>query len=655
VTSQPPIETETLQRDAEGHPFSARYGDIYANRSGALAQARAVFLEGCGLLQEPRRWAGQRQFVVLESGFGLGTNFLATWQAWRADPRRCATLHYVGIERHPLRAQDLLDACAAPELLEMARELAAAWPLPLRGLHPIHLDGGRVRLTLALGDALALLRQLDLGADAIYLDGFAPSCNPAMWDVALLKAVGRLARPDARLASYTVARAVREGLREAGFEVAKLPGGGGKSERLQARYAPAWRTRRHEPRAPRSAPRQALVLGAGLGGAACARALAARGWEVEVLDAAGAAAGASGLPAGLAHLRVSPDDDRLSRLSRAGLAWLRLALPDPARYWQDGGIFMADAAPRPGGGISWPPEIALAVDAAQAGADAGCAARLGGWRTAGGVAAAAELVRAWLRTPGVELRDGQRVERLRHADGQWQALDAAGALLAQAPVCIVANALDTARLLEASGLGTAPLQPLAGQAFILPAAALPALAGLRRGVLADCYALPLPPQALRGLGLDAASNWLFVGATYEDDPAAPLPAQQVWDHVRAGLEPLCGPLPAVLPAQARLFQGVRAAAPDRLPAAGPWPDWEALARAGSAHRAPHEWPALPGLHLCSALGSRGLVLGALAAECIASALEGEPAPLERELLDALAPGRFRLRELRGAAPRATSV
>ncbi|HYG55100.1 MAG TPA: hypothetical protein VD965_07365, partial [Burkholderiales bacterium] len=47
-----------------------------------------------------------------------------------------------------------------------------------------------------------------------------------------------------------------------------------------------------------------------------------------------------------------------------------------------------------------------------------------------------------------------------------------------------------------------------------------------------------------------------------------------------------------------------------------------------------------------AYGSRGLVWAALAAEIIASELEGEPLPVEGTLADALAPGRFALRASR---------
>jgi tRNA 5-methylaminomethyl-2-thiouridine biosynthesis bifunctional protein len=41
-----------------------------------------------------------------------------------------------------------------------------------------------------------------------------------------------------------------------------------------------------------------------------------------------------------------------------------------------------------------------------------------------------------------------------------------------------------------------------------------------------------------------------------------------------------------------------------------------------------------------ALGSRGLIWSTLAAEAIAAELEGEPAPLEKSLLEAIHPGRF---------------
>ena len=108
------------------------------------------------------------------------------------------------------------------------------------GLHRLEFDGGDVVLTLAFGDARDLLPQLVLGADAIFLDGFAPDRNPEMWEPALLKAIARCARPDAVLATYTTATSVRAALAAAGFDLHDGRVTRSKREMLCGRYAPRW-------------------------------------------------------------------------------------------------------------------------------------------------------------------------------------------------------------------------------------------------------------------------------------------------------------------------------------------------------------------------------------------------------------------------------
>jgi tRNA 5-methylaminomethyl-2-thiouridine biosynthesis bifunctional protein len=56
------------------------------------------------------------------------------------------------------------------------------------------------------------------------------------------------------------------------------------------------------------------------------------------------------------------------------------------------------------------------------------------------------------------------------------------------------------------------------------------------------------------------------------------------------------------------------------------------------------------LYAACAYGSRGLTFAALAAELIAAHIEGEPLPLERDLVHALDPARVLLRRLRGGKP-----
>ena len=72
-----------LERTPEGVPWAPQFQDIYHSVDGGLAQARHVFLGGNAL---PERWQGREAFTILETGFGLGLNFLAAWDLMRADP-----------------------------------------------------------------------------------------------------------------------------------------------------------------------------------------------------------------------------------------------------------------------------------------------------------------------------------------------------------------------------------------------------------------------------------------------------------------------------------------------------------------------------------------------------------------------------------------
>jgi tRNA 5-methylaminomethyl-2-thiouridine biosynthesis bifunctional protein len=113
-----PLQPARLEFTPDGTPFSSAFGDVYHSTHGGPAQARHVFLGGNDL---PVRWQDRERFVILETGFGLGLNFLATWQAWRADTRRCRRLHFISIEKHPFTAPDLAVAQQAwPEFADLA-------------------------------------------------------------------------------------------------------------------------------------------------------------------------------------------------------------------------------------------------------------------------------------------------------------------------------------------------------------------------------------------------------------------------------------------------------------------------------------------------------------------------------------------------------
>jgi tRNA 5-methylaminomethyl-2-thiouridine biosynthesis bifunctional protein len=649
------VEAEALQFDPTGAPFSARYGDVYASRSGALGQARHVFLAGNDL---PARWRGRDQFVILETGFGLGINFLATWQAWREDPSRPRRLHFVSIERHPLAAEDLA-ICAPPALRALATQLSRRWPPLLTGLHRRVFESGGVTLTLGFGHARALIPDLDLGADAFYLDGFAPERNPDLWEPRLLKALARLARPGATLATWTVARAVREALAAAGFDAGLRDGFGSKRQMLVARYAPRFRARRHEPSTPYSGPREAIVVGAGLGGCTAAAALAHRGWRVALIDEAPeVASGASALPSGLLYPTLTADDSHAARLARAGFLFGRAQLDellDPSRDLGRDEPREGDLIDRPlmrTGGVlrvagdegeqeqwpallreqRWPAGFVRWCSQSEGAHAVGLRPRRGGlWFESGAIVSAAAWCRALLASePSIQVRNCSRAIAITYTENAWT-VQGRDAPIARAPVVVVASAMGAPHLLQAR---FAPVRAIRGRVTRLSVGELSAL---RAGVSGLGYLLP---------GLDGRVS---VGATYEAVGPDLGPGIGELTAHESNLERLRKLIEEPAPVQIDGgFDGIRCVATDRMPLAGAVGDECAALTAASTLQGAHlrDLPRRSGLYASFALGSRGLTLAPLLGELLACLIEGDPLPLERSLASTIDPARFLLRCLR---------
>ena len=567
----------------DGTPYSEAFGDVYHNANGGIEKKRHVFLGGNSL---PARWAGRRRFVILETGFGLGLNFLVTLQAWRRDPRRCERLHFVSIEKHPFSLADLQQAHQSyPQVREEAAELHARWPLLTPGVH--RLEFGNAVLTLFLADIKAL-RDLRLAADAIYLDGFSPARNGEMWSPAVLRAISRLAAPDATAATWSVAGAVRRALEETGFAVEKRPGFGNKKEMLVARNTRQGKVR--------DAPteRRAVVVGAGLAGAAVCERLCARGWEVELYERhAGPAQEASGNHAGTFHPVVTPDDSVFARLTRAGFLF-------SSSYWKGfsgirwdpcGVLQLArddkeEASQRTSvAALALPPEYAQYVTREEASAHAGVpVAAPGLWFPEGGWIQPRSLVEAQLEACGNRLKTFFKKNLSQLPD---------------APAVILANSAEAPKLQDIPHLR---MRRVRGQVSHLAAAEIdaPHVVLLRGGMI-------LPP----------VGGVCVVGASFDLDDGDPAPRA---DSDAGNLERLKRILPwSENPGIVESRVAFRAVTPDRLPVVG---------KLGE------------GVYGAFAYGSRGLVWAALAAELIACELEGEPLPLEGKLADALYSQRF---------------
>ncbi|MDP2057959.1 MAG: bifunctional tRNA (5-methylaminomethyl-2-thiouridine)(34)-methyltransferase MnmD/FAD-dependent 5-carboxymethylaminomethyl-2-thiouridine(34) oxidoreductase MnmC, partial [Thiobacillus sp.] len=586
----------------DGVPYSAAYGDIYHSADGGAGQARHVYLQGCGL---PAAWAHRASFVMLETGFGTGLNFLTTWAAWRADPARPARLHFLSVEKHPFRADDLAHLHALwPEFSALSSELMAIWPTLTPGFHRIALDGDRVQLTLMLGDAADCLPQVLAGVDAFYLDGFSPDCNADLWQPKLFSELARLAKPGAMAATYTVASQVRQGLTQAGFVCEKRAGFGRKRHCLSARFEgkSSW--------VESAVPQHVAVIGAGVAGAATAHALAQRGIAVTVLERADSPAqAASGNPVAVFRPVISRDDNRASRLTRAafqhdlrawaaleGIEWSRCGVlhlardADAAAKQQQA---LADTAP--------PADYARWVELGEARELANWPVAAPGvfYPTAGWVVPG-RLCRAWLDHPAIQLRTGCAVACVQAVATSWRVLDSNGAVLADADAVVLANARDALNLVPDQAW---PLNTVRGQITQLPPGCLPEI---QRVIAREGYVAP-------------GAGQLLVGATYEhdDDDTAPRTASDLANLAR---------LEAILPGAGERFAmaavsgraSLRATLPDRLPIVG--------AVDGQA-----------GLYVAAGYASRGVVWAGLLGEALADQITRQPSPLEAELMRAIAP------------------
>ena len=642
------IEPAEPEFTPDGEAFSSVYGDRFASAQGAIAQARHVFLGGNDL---PARWRGRRQFVILETGFGLGNNFLAAWDAWRHDAARPFRLHVVSIERHPMHGASFSRLAPLEAGLQSLREqLAQAWPEHIEGVHRLAFDDDRVTLTLVLGDVLDSARHLHLGVDAFFLDGFAPGKNPRMWQPEVMKALAAVARPGATLATYTAARMVRDALALAGFEAHRVPGFGPKRHMLRGQLDPA-RRRRSLPPLPYAGERDAVVIGAGLAGSACADALARRGWQVRLFDRAGVIApDASGLPSGLLHPWLARDDNLAARLSRSGFLYalrrLRaLSAAAPAQspgppWWQATGVFHACDSRAEWQSLAalirqraWPASFAQAMTRDEAVAVLGVRPGADGIWFAG-----APLVNAGRWCAAMVQSDPQRIRlesgcilALEPIDGGWR-LQLTDGRAVEVPVVVIANARAARALWP---MPEAELTGLSGCLSLFPA---DTFAPLRAGLSADGYVIP-------GLLGQAA-----VGATYDRDAdngelasldvAAAHEANG--DRAQAALGQAAGRRPV------GHFTGSRCASRDRQPLAGRLvqatpAELADLARSG-AHLA--DLPRHTNLASLVALGSRGLSLAPLLGEWVGSDLEGEPAPLFKDQIASVDPARFALRTAR---------
>ncbi|MEN4885851.1 bifunctional tRNA (5-methylaminomethyl-2-thiouridine)(34)-methyltransferase MnmD/FAD-dependent 5-carboxymethylaminomethyl-2-thiouridine(34) oxidoreductase MnmC [Enterobacter ludwigii] len=653
------IQPANLEFNAEGTPVSRDFDDVYFSNDNGLEETRYVFLDG-NQLNARFPTHPRSLFVVAESGFGTGLNFLTLWQMFdqfhAAHPdATLQRLHFISFEKFPLTAHDLRLAHQHwPELAPWAEQLQTQWPLHLGGCHRLLLDGGRVTLDLWLGDINDLTDKLDDSmnqkVDAWFLDGFAPAKNPDMWSQHLFNAMARLARPGATLATFTSAGFVRRGLQEAGFTMQKTKGFGRKRDMLVGRMDQTLEIPAQTPWFSRSAStsREVAIVGGGIASALLSLALLHRGWQVTLYCADDAPAkGASGNRQGALYPLLSAHDPALSQFFPAAFTFARRlydALPvafdhDWCGVTQLGWDEKSQQKIAHMLSLGLPLEIARAVNAQQitetAGVDTGCDGihyPLGGWLCPADLTTAAI---ALAQSRGLTVLYSRQVASLHHTE-HWNLHFTTGEE-AQHTCVVLANGHPISQFNQTEKL---PLYPVGGQVSHIPTS--PALEKLQQVLCYDGYLTPQNPS----------NGHHCIGASYhrgETDMRYSEDDQQQNRQRLLNCFPQADWAKEVDISAGDARCGVRCATRDHLPMAGNVPDYEATLEAyqdlAENRDTAVSAPVYPQLFMLGGLGSRGLCSAPLLAEVLAAQMSDEPVPLDSVTLAGLNPNRLWVRKL----------
>lgn len=643
--------------DEQGRPHSRQYDDIYFSKDQSLEETQYVFIEQNRLRERFAALAPDSCLVIGETGFGTGLNFLCAWQLFAAQAPESARLHFVSVEKYPLSRADLVRALQLwPGLAAFSEPLLAQYVAVHPGFQQFSFANGRVTLTLLIGDVLEQLPLLEAAVDTWFLDGFAPAKNPDMWTPELFAQLARLSGPGTTLATFTTTGWVRRGLMAVGFKMKRVPGIGKKWEVMHGEFLgnPA------EQPAPVPVPpwyacppaltgaREALVIGAGLAGSATAASLAARGWQVSVLERHdGPAQEASGNPQGVLYLKLSAHGTALSQLILAGFGYTRRWLERLQRGhdWDACGVLQLAFDDKEGArqaklAEAFDCSLLQALDREQAQAIAGVALASGGlYYPEGGWVHPPALCRAQLQHPRIRLLTHREVLQLRQVDGGWQAWDG-DQLLASAPLVVLAGAADVRRFASCAAL---PLKRIRGQITRVPAN--DASRALSTVVCAEGYVAPArDDEHTLGASFDFHSEDLTPTEAEHRDNLGLL--REISEDLAQRFDS-----DALDPALMEGRAAFRCTSPDYLPIVGPLADpvrfADAYAVLGKDARQVPDTPCpwMDGLYVNTGHGSRGLITAPLSGELIAAWVSGEPLPVPRAVAQACHPNRFMLREL----------
>ncbi|MBQ77517.1 MAG: hypothetical protein CL692_02930 [Cellvibrionales bacterium] len=703
--------SDQLFTDSNGGLRSSRFDDIYYHPGQGAEESQHVFLAGNDL---PYRWLANGQetpskdhFVIAETGFGSGLNFLACWQLWRDSHHHIAadqaprTLYFYSSELYPLSSAALIKSIRHYNPFpNLATELLNRYPDAIGGDYLIELDTDTsfpVVLVLLFGDSSEAFKRLEyypkgnpndqnhstiasnfnaksgtnhrgLTVDAWFLDGYAPTKSPDLWQNSIYALMAKHSAANTTVATFTVARTVRDGLSKHGFAVKKIPGFGRKREMLTGTFEANTVTtltaipQRKKVRSdlsncyyPGTKPshnfgdkkRRATIVGAGIAGCCTAYQLAKRGWQVNLLDSHDeVASAASGNPRAVLYARTAQHRSAMADFHEAALHYAQQFYPQLGDCQLAQGLkgMLKLGESLPDELLNAHPELRSRrnVNVDQASELSGVATRQGGiYYPQAGWLAPKVICQALSGTAGIKFIANTQINRLEKKSTAWRAHDQQG------------NAFDSDIIVITSGhlshqfeqTAWLPLRFMRGQTTDL--AATTESQKLRLAICKEGYSTP------------ADNGYHSIGSSYSKDNELALSPQDHLDNIqklRASLANNSDWYRQLEASQESLASlngrvGFRCVTPDYLPIVGPVAEKnDFLKRFNSLKKDAKKTPEQRavshcGLFVNTGFGSHGYTTAPLAARLLVAQIEATPIPLGDKITQAIAPNRFLVRQL----------
>ena len=663
------IQHAKIHFNQENTPVSDKFDDVYFSNQDGLAETHYVFLEGNQLWE---RWVNYQEahFVIAETGFGTGLNFFAVTTLFREFRQKhpdspLKRLYFTSFEKYPLPLDALQQAhLAYPKFSHLAQHLQQYWLNPIQGCYRFHFD--ETSLDLWFGDVAENLPQLgdymNSKIDAWFLDGFAPSKNPDMWNEQLYQQMFRFTKPQGTFATFTAASAVRKGLENAGFNIKKRKGFGKKRECLSGQKTQEKPTALSAPwfhSQPANLNKQDIaIIGGGIASLCTAISLVKRGAKITIYcEAEQTALNASGNKQGAFYPQLSDDNERNIRFYIHAFAYghqfLQWAIQQQIEFEHEFcGVALcaynekAESKLNKIAKLNLPSDLYQSLNQTELSEKVGLPLPFGGaFIPQGAWLAPRQLVQhtfAFLEKQGIQIKTLQKVTALSQTENGWQITTAENKTFCH-EVVVLANGH---KLTEFEQTQKLPLYPVRGQVSQIPTSEK--LLKLKTVLCYDGYLTPV----------DQAKTSHCIGASHVRDNATrefSLTEQQ--ENQQKIQQNIPEEWTKEVDTSGNLARiGVRCSVRDLTPMMGAVPHFSAqqvqyqnLFNLRRRKQPIEQAENYPNLYLIGALGSRGLTSAPFLGETLASLIYGEPLPMSEDLIHNLMPNRSWVRRwLKGA-------